>query len=76
MSELVPVIFTMVRCRLEGDASPLSAEHVEACCVALRHRYVEVYAGQDVTVVPTEVDGEFRITGMFPREFAEARSYE
>jgi hypothetical protein len=42
---------------------------------SVAERQAAKHGGVDVTAEPSEELGEFRITGLFPREFAEARSY-
>jgi hypothetical protein len=64
MTDLVPVTFSV----FFGRQSASRIEQVEDL-------YTASHGGVDVTVEPTDVKGEFRVSGLFPKSFAEARGY-
>jgi hypothetical protein len=68
MSDLVKVTFCVVPSWGTVGSRPNSERIAEV--------FTEKWGGVDVTVEPTDVRGEYRVTGLFPREFAEAREYK
>jgi hypothetical protein len=70
VTDLVPVTFT--------KWLPRSLEQRGEWYVKdeLRRLYGDEHEGVDVTATPTDVKGEFRVSGLFPKSFADAREYK
>jgi hypothetical protein len=68
MTDLVPVTFNV----FAAYWSQCGLERAQI----ISELYAKRWGGINVTATPTEVKGEFRVSGLFPREFAEAREYK
>jgi hypothetical protein len=72
VSDLVPVTFSVMRPPCLND--PPTTTTLAPIRASIERQY-EALGGIELHVVPTDVKGEFRVFGLFPKSFAEARSY-